>query len=620
MTTGAIRLSQSKEVVRGLTLLVILLPLFYFPNLINLYRLPKEALLAFLTAVLSWLWLLNAMRHGDHRPSSLPLVIPLLLYLLFSGLSLLNAVNLYEGVRHLLNLSLGIALFWITANHLDLESAPFFLRWAAVTGAVVSLVGIFQMWGGEIPTLAQIRQPSSTFGNKNMAAQYILFIIPVAYYLLLTSPDRAGEWLYGVAAALSSTYLTYSGTRAAWGAAVMALLLMWFCLRAKGFIPRQLLSLTKRQWYFLLGIFIFTLAMNTIPRYFIAGFGTTSSVTQLKSMLEIEKDASAQFRFATWANSIAIFKDHPLLGAGIGNFRLAYPLYNQRVVKDPSFSVEEKAGEAHNDYVQSLAETGLLGTGVFIAILIILGGKLWKGIKRERLDGLLLAVSCALTAILLDAFWDFPFKLPVPFSFFWIYAGLLWVLTGYNPRRRLSRKISLPIIFFLSLCATAASIWTFTHLRAEFFYSRPSVSEYPGLSMEEKYDLAEKDLTRAVQIYPYDHYYFHWLAFVKSRNGKHVDALHANLQALFLNPYHINTLNNLGVTYTAVGNLSKAIQAYQLAIRIWPEYVTARNNLAQVYERIGNKEKAIEEFQKALRIDPKNKKASEKLAILLNKK
>lgn len=619
MTNEPTHSSQSKEVLRGLILLVILLPLFYFPNLINLYRLPKEALLAFLTAVLSWLWVLNAMRQGDHKPSNFPLFIPFLLYLLFSGLSLLNAVNLYEGVRHLLNLSVGIALFWITANHADRESAPFLLRWVAITGAIVSSVGIFQMWGGEVPTLEQIARPSATFGNKNMAAQYVLFVIPVAYYLLLTCPDRTREWLYGVVAALITIYLIYTGTRAAWGAAAMAFLLMWFCLRAKGFTPQQLLSLSRRKWNFLLGILVFSVAVNTIPRYFIADFGATSSLARLKSMLETEKDASAQFRFATWANSIAIFRDHPLLGAGMGNFRLIYPLYNQRAVKDPSFNVEVKAAEAHNDYVQSLAETGLLGTGALVVILLLLAKRVWKS-KKEDLDPALIAVAVALSAILLEAFWDFPFKLPVPSSFFWIYAGVLWVLTKDNSRQQLSRKISLPIIFFLSLCATVAAIWTFTHLRAEFFYSRPSVTEYPDLSMEEKYDLAEKDLTRAIEIYPYDYYYFHWLAYVKSRLGKRNEALHANLQAFSLNPYHINTLNNLGVTYTAVGNLSKAIQAYQVAIRIWPEYVIARNNLGLVYERLGDKEKAIEEFQQALRIDPNNKHASERLAALLNKR
>ena len=620
MPSESVRPSQGKELLRGLILLVILLPLFYFPNLINLYRLPKETLLAFLTAVLSWLWLLNSTRTRDQEPPSLPLLIPLLLYLLFSALSLLNAVNLYEGIHHLLGLSLVITLFWITANHMDRESASSLLRWAAITGAIVSSVGIFQMWGGEIPTLAQIRAPSSIFGNKNMAAQYVLFIIPVAYYLLLTSPDRAGEWLYGVAAALSSTYLTYSGTRAAWGAVMMASLLMWFLLRAKGFTPQQLLSLSTRQWHFLLAIFVFSVAMNAIPRYFIADFGAASSLTQLKSMLEPERDASARSRFAFWANSLAIFKDRPLLGAGIGNFRLIYPLYNQRVVKDPSFSVEEKAGEAHNDYVQSLAETGLLGTGAFVAILLILGGKTWQGITKEKLDPLLLAVSYALIAILLVAFWDFPFKLPVPSAFFWIYAGVLLVLTGGIPRRHLSQKIYLPIIFFFSLCATVAAVSTFTHLRAEFFYSRPSVNEYPGLSMEEKYNLAEKDLKRAIEIYPYDYYYFHWLAYVKLRIGKHNEALNANLRALSLNPYHINTLNNLGVTYTAVGNLSKAIQAYQVAIRIWPQYVTARNNLALVYERLGDKGRAIQEFQQALRVDPNNKQANERLGALLKKK
>lgn len=606
-----------KEILRGLTLTVVLLPLFFFPNLVDLYRLPKQTLLAFLTAVLSWLWLLGA-RKRDHDQTLLPFFAPISLYLLLSGLSLINALNLYEGADHFLNLVLGITLFWVTANHMDRDSASALFPWIAVGGAIVSLLGIIQAWGIDIPTLYQVAAPSSTFGNKNMAAQYILFVIPVAYYLLLASPDRVGEWLYGVVAALVTTYLIYTGTRAAWGAAAMAFLILWLCLRARDFSAQELLSFGKRKWGFLLGIVLFTVAMKTAPPYFISNFGVSPTLAQLQSMLEVEEDISAASRFALWANTLAIFLDHPALGAGKGNFQFIYPLYNERVIKDPAFSVEMKAAEAHNDYVQLLAEVGLLGTAAFFWILFNVAKQWWREAK-DKFDPMILPIGFGIVALLLVAFWDFPFENPVVTAFFWIYAGLIWSLDKISLSQRkktVPQKFTLGITIFLAVSATIASISTFMHLKAEFYHSRGSFGKYPVKTVEEKLDRTEEDFNRAIRIYPYDYRYHHWRAILLMRQKRPAEALQANLRALSLNPYNINGLNNLGIIYVALGNIPKAIQAFETALKIWPDYVGGHNRLGAIYEQLGEREKAAEQFRMSLKINPENSVARKKLAEL----
>jgi len=243
----------------------------------------------------------------------------------------------------------------------------------------------------------------------------------------------------------------------------------------------------------------------------------------------------------------------------------------------------------------------------------------WRALK-EKVDPLLLAIGFGLTEILLVAFWDFPFALPVPTAFFWIYAGLLWRLSAGPPPRMLPPKLALGIIAFLTFCATAASIFSFMHLRAEFYYSRADFGEYQAKTIEEKLYLAERDFDHAIQLYPYDFHYSYWKAILMLRTAKPQEALQANLRALALNPYHINTLNNLGVIYVALGNLPKGIRAFETALKIFPEYVNVHNNLGQIYEKTGAKEKALEEFRKTIRIDPENLLAQKELAKLLNEK
>ncbi|MCZ6626160.1 MAG: O-antigen ligase family protein [Deltaproteobacteria bacterium] len=605
------------RLVQGVTALCLLLPIAYFPGLINLYRLPKFTLLALLTTILLWGWCI--IRRKEARLPVLPLFFPILFYLLVSTISLFKSINPYEGLTHLLLLLLGISLFWIAANHITLERVSALFHWVVIAGGIVAFLGIVQAWGINIPTLLPIAGPGSTFGNKNMAAQYLLFVLPAAFYLLLSSSKPTREWLYAFLTALASTHFIYTGTRAAWGAATAALIILWFSLRARGLTVQELLSLGKRKWSFLSGIMVFAVAMNTIPPYFIPNFGGTPTLSRLQSMLDVETDTDAQLRFAIWANTIAIFKDHPFLGVGKGNFQFIYPLYSHRVIKDPSFSVEVKAAEAHNDYLQLLAEIGFVGTGAFLWILILLARKYWRGLKANFQPSIL-AVGFALAAILLEAFWDFPFAHPVPTAFFWIYAGLMWGLSqdsGSQPQYAEPRKSALGVTAFLALCATAALILSFFHLSAEFYFSRAMYGEYEVHSNDEKLDRAEKDLTRATQLYPYDYRYHHWKAVLMMRKGNPQESLQASLRALSMNRYHINTINNLGVAYSALENIPKAIRAFETSIKIWPDYVGAHNNLGKTYEKLGQREKAIEEFQASLRINPEDEVAKENLAILL---
>ena len=111
----------SQQATQGITALLILLPLIFFPGLISLYRLPKFTFLAFLTCVLCWLWLISLIRRQSDRPAVFPLFLPLLSYLLISAASLFNAINPYEGANFLFLLISGVTLFWITANYIDSE-------------------------------------------------------------------------------------------------------------------------------------------------------------------------------------------------------------------------------------------------------------------------------------------------------------------------------------------------------------------------------------------------------------------------------------------------------------------------------------------------------------------
>ena len=68
-----------------------------------------------------------------------------------------------------------------------------------------------------------------------------------------------------------------------------------------------------------------------------------------------------------------MWADHPLVGVGPDNFEVHYQEYSEAIGTDPR---PEQRG-AHNLYLESLAETGLLGATAFFGVLwLALRGRL----------------------------------------------------------------------------------------------------------------------------------------------------------------------------------------------------------------------------------------------------
>ncbi len=82
-------------------------------------------------------------------------------------------------------------------------------------------------------------------------------------------------------------------------------------------------------------------------------------------------------RMAIWQAAWDMFQANPWLGAGPGNFDLAYPAFAL-----PGWPV--LPGHAHNFYLNLLAETGVLGLAAYLGLLIFLIGKSLKGHWQRR--------------------------------------------------------------------------------------------------------------------------------------------------------------------------------------------------------------------------------------------
>jgi O-antigen ligase len=142
----------------------------------------------------------------------------------------------------------------------------------------------------------------------------------------------------------------------------------------------------------------------------LARFGQLSkSVLPIRSRLIMAKD--------TWR----IFLDHPWIGTGWGTFISVYPQYAS------DYFGGNLVNHAHNDYLEILAETGVVGALTCVALLALL---FWLGLARLSshhepfaLAGRLGALT-ACFGLLLHGFVDFNFYIPSNALLFLLLAGL----------------------------------------------------------------------------------------------------------------------------------------------------------------------------------------------------
>jgi len=132
--------------------------------------------------------------------------------------------------------------------------------------------------------------------------------------------------------------------------------------------------------------------------------------------LEVTGGKRAAMRKGTWH----IFLDHPLVGTGLGTLQIVYPryetLYDGRVVN-----------HTHNDYLEALAETGVLGglcCAWFLGVLLRDSLRRFLAIDKSFAGTLQLSGLLASSGFLVHSLVDFNLHIPANALLFFLMAHL----------------------------------------------------------------------------------------------------------------------------------------------------------------------------------------------------
>ena len=146
-----------------------------------------------------------------------------------------------------------------------------------------------------------------------------------------------------------------------------------------------------------------------------------------------------------WNVTVDVIKAHPIIGSGLGSFSVIYTHYDTR-------NGYLRLEQAHNDYLQTLADGGIVGGALGLAFILIL---FRSGFTRRETDdkfrrGVATGALAGCFAVLVHSFFDFTLHTTANALLFLILAALATldsrVDQGSNfhrRRRRRSREVEL---------------------------------------------------------------------------------------------------------------------------------------------------------------------------------
>lgn len=271
---------------------------------------------------------------------------------------------------------------------------------------------------------------------------------------------------------------------------------------------------------------VFAKTRNASERY----SSVTKRIEQIKT-----NDASAKMRLTMWDDALKLWKSSPVLGIGLGNYRIESIPHESKSIDSSIVSLH-----AHNDFLEILSETGLINGIIYLLLFVsIFFINLTRVIKsKNELNRIIALVTLLLVIVYgVDSMFNFPMYRPT----MQIFMSLLFAFTVINSHQLSDNSVSAKIlnpsalIIVISLVSTFSAYIVFKASNLEYliktddinvkasgvlngdevirrlplypnvFGSSESFLEYAGIYYfrEKKYDKAIECLNKADKINPY---------------------------------------------------------------------------------------------------------------------
>lgn len=321
-------------------------------------------------------------------------LIPFALVVLVMMLSTITAESPTAGLAEVARWAVALAVFWL-ALQIIVGSSDRRLTWVvallAAGGVFEATVGVVQSYVGFGPfeVASGVSRAYGTFGRPNSYAGYLeMTLFPAVGMAVWYAGDTWRRYRFYTVERLRG----FTASQDARRDLVRSLLWLTFFAGSSAVILSGIVaSLSRGAWLgVVMGAIIVALLLGRVTRILsaIAGLSLLAvllggqgglipedfreRITEAAEQIQpfdvrtvpiTDENFAAAERVAHWQTGWDMYRDHPALGVGAGNFNTRFEEYSVRE------TFRNSQGHAHNYYIHTLAETGLLGLLVYLTLI-----------------------------------------------------------------------------------------------------------------------------------------------------------------------------------------------------------------------------------------------------------
>lgn len=296
-----------------------------------------------------------------------------------------------------------VVVLFLLNNYIDAKKVML-TAFAGIT--VTSVYAVYQ-------GLAGMSRANGFYGHPMTLGGWLCIFLPL---LLIEFFEKKllkqYHWLAGLAFCICSAGLVFNATRGAWLAVaiVCGLLLIYYMLKSK----RNMV---------IGALFIILISVVLV--------NNTKFMHRLDTIDDFDKYQSNTERILIWQSAWNMFKDHPILGVGLGQYAESYQKeYISPQAKEPNLE------HAHNNFMQMLAENGIVGfTGFIIMFGYIILKNFIDWLKTKNIYALMIISSTI--CLFLQGFTEYNVGNSAVIKMYWFTFGLLVVLENISIKNAL---------------------------------------------------------------------------------------------------------------------------------------------------------------------------------------
>ena len=406
----------------------------------------------------------------------------------------------------------------------DKSKAIAFLAVSVSTGLVVASYGVLQYHlDSGVFTMPNdqfgFKDATTSYGLSNFTAGVLVIIFPFGLGLAFSRINLALRWLGLVSSILIFYYVLVSHVRAGYISLFCAATFLTVLL----FLRQRYLKVRRVRT-------IICVAVLTILASVII-LANSSFRNTLFSTFNIEHP-TIQIRLHTWKQALAIVRDHPVFGVGLGNYDVIGWKYLDETQEQLIIESNTRMDRTHNEYLNLTSELGLPGLLAFLTFLglTISGAVAWlrASVKHENF-WIVAALTAGILSGLVDAIFTFPFQVPGSIHAFFLSAGVLSGLVfqsdalkarvlriSFRTRKLLQGAGSMVAVVGLLIAVN----WNINFLTADIWYQKGL-----WLMQQGKNELALEAFNKGLDFEPFAEKIHYDRAFVLTNLGRVQEAI-----------------------------------------------------------------------------------------------